>query len=251
MRERAADVNEHIHKAFWVCQWAQSQLAWGNKCFLSPHKHDFLIASWISVLSAFYLPLVCSHSDSWFALQPRHSTSCWAANSVNQINTSYRHLYRYMKDIDRDIKAWAYGKHTVSCCCLESIYFPNQKRCRLLSVFMNLTSSHCCLSTTCLGTFTALVRLPDTQLSDTSPNSYPIPSAATHSWIALIKERGREEQRLTVKGRLINTQRQRQTWGWIIRWTDRDSYQSTGLMGNTTGRQIAQQPGWSIKDTVN
>lgn len=149
-----------------------------------------------------------------------------------------------MKDIDKDIKGWAYEKHTVSCCYLESIYFPNQKRCWLLSVFMDLTSSYCCLSTTYLCTCTALVRWPDTQLSDRSPKSYPIPSAATHSWTVLIKERGREEQRLTVKGWLINTQRQGQTWGWIIRWTDRDSYQSTRWMGNTTGRQIARQPGW-------
>lgn len=88
---------------------------------------------------------------------------------------------------------WAYGKHTVSCHCLESIFVPDQQRYRSLSVFLDLTSSHCCgdLSTTRLRSCTALLGCPGTELSDRSPSSYPIPIAATHSWTVIIKERSR------------------------------------------------------------
>lgn len=60
----------HAQGTVWVCLYTQSQLAWENKCFLSSHQHDFLIASCLSALSALYLPVLCSRSDSWFALQP-------------------------------------------------------------------------------------------------------------------------------------------------------------------------------------
>lgn len=82
-----------------------------------------------------------------------------------------------------------------------------------MSAFMDLTPSHCCHDLSECNTVAVHAQLPDR-----SPDCYPHPTppnpiltAATHSWSVIIKERGREEQRLTDKGRLINTQRQKQT----------------------------------------
>ena len=75
------------------------------------------------------------------------------------------------------------------------------------------------------------------QFSDTSADRF---TAAADSWTVIIEQRGREEEALTGEGMLINTQRQRQESGRIIRQRDTDSYLGIRWMGGKTSGQIAR-----------
>lgn len=80
-----------------------------------------------------------------------------------------------------------------------------------MSAFMGLTPSHRCHDLSECNMFSLTDHLIVATIPHQPPPAHPTLTAATHSWSVIIKERGSEEQRLTDKGGLINTQRQKQT----------------------------------------